>query len=85
MAALMVTLTAAAAAEDAKYPDWKGQWLRQRVPGVARRAERHFADSKSYRVRQRGVYFWHRSAPAREPHHIPRKGPRSVTREGWHV
>src|SRR6202167_3915734 len=34
-AALMMTFGAAAAAEDAKYPDWKGQWLRQRVPGVA--------------------------------------------------
>jgi hypothetical protein len=33
--ALMMTFAASAATEDAKYPDWKGQWLRQRVPGVA--------------------------------------------------
>jgi hypothetical protein len=25
----------AAASDEAKYPDWKGQWIRQRVPGVA--------------------------------------------------
>ena len=36
MAALMMmTFGIAAFAEDAKYPDWKGQWNRQRVPGVA--------------------------------------------------
>src|SRR5258708_27254440 len=35
VAALMMTFGVAAAAEDAKEPDWKGQWLRQRVPGVA--------------------------------------------------
>jgi hypothetical protein len=34
-AALMITFGVAAAAEDGKYPDWKGQWNRQRVAGVA--------------------------------------------------
>jgi hypothetical protein len=34
-ALLLMTVGVAAAAEDGKYPDWKGQWLRQRVPGVA--------------------------------------------------
>ena len=34
VAALMMTCGAAAAAEGGKYPDWKGQWERQRVPGV---------------------------------------------------
>jgi hypothetical protein len=35
-AALMLAFAAAtAAAEEAKYPNWKGQWLRQRVAGVA--------------------------------------------------
>jgi hypothetical protein len=35
--ALTMTLmmTGAATAGEAKYPDWKGQWLRQLVPGVA--------------------------------------------------
>jgi hypothetical protein len=35
MAALMMTYGAAAAAEEGKYPDWKGQWNRLRVQGVA--------------------------------------------------
>jgi hypothetical protein len=34
-ALLLTSAVAAIAGEDAKYPDWKGQWLRQRVPGVA--------------------------------------------------
>ena len=34
-AALMITCGVAAAAEEGKYPDWKGQWNRQRVAGVA--------------------------------------------------
>ena len=33
--ALMLAFGVAAAAEEGKYPDWKGQWNRQRVPGVA--------------------------------------------------
>jgi hypothetical protein len=32
--ALMTGMGIAAAAEDGKYPDWKGQWNRQRVPGI---------------------------------------------------
>jgi hypothetical protein len=32
--ALLSTGGAAGAAEDAKYPNWKGQWMRQVVPGV---------------------------------------------------
>jgi hypothetical protein len=32
---MMLLMTAVAAADEAKYPDWKGQWLRQRVPGIA--------------------------------------------------
>jgi hypothetical protein len=35
VAALMLTFGIAAFAEEGKYPDWKGQWNRQRVPGVA--------------------------------------------------
>jgi hypothetical protein len=35
VAALMLTFGVAAVAEEGKYPDWKGQWNRQRVPGVA--------------------------------------------------
>jgi hypothetical protein len=31
----MMTFAIAAFAEEGKYPDWKGQWNRQRVPGVA--------------------------------------------------
>jgi len=34
VAAILMTL-GAAVADEAKYPDWRGQWLRQRVPGVA--------------------------------------------------
>jgi hypothetical protein len=34
LAALMMGVGIAAAAEDGKYPDWKGQWNRQRVPGI---------------------------------------------------
>ena len=33
--ALMMTCTVAVAADEGKYPNWKGQWDRQRVPGVA--------------------------------------------------
>ena len=35
VAALTLAFGVAAAAEEGKYPDWKGQWNRQRVPGVA--------------------------------------------------
>src|ERR1700682_5346831 len=35
VAALMMVFGAAAAADDGKYPDWKGQWNRQRVLGLA--------------------------------------------------
>ena len=31
----MLGLGAAAAAEDGKYPDWRGQWNRERVTGIA--------------------------------------------------
>ncbi len=31
----MFFATSAIAADDGKYPDWRGQWLRERVPGVA--------------------------------------------------
>ena len=34
-AAMVVVLGTAAMAQENKYPNWKGQWLRQRVPGVA--------------------------------------------------
>jgi hypothetical protein len=34
-AALIVGMGLAAAAPEGKYPDWKGQWNRQRVPNVA--------------------------------------------------
>jgi hypothetical protein len=34
-ALLVVAFGVAAAAEEGKYPDWKGQWNRQRVPGLA--------------------------------------------------
>jgi hypothetical protein len=34
LAALMMTFGAVAAAEDSKYPDWRGQWERQRVANV---------------------------------------------------
>jgi hypothetical protein len=34
-AALMLAFGLAARAEDGKYPDWKGQWNRQRVTGIA--------------------------------------------------
>jgi hypothetical protein len=34
VAAVTIGWGAAAAAEDGKYPDWKGQWNRQRVPGI---------------------------------------------------
>jgi len=34
VAAILLTL-GPAMADEAKYPDWRGQWLRQRVPGVA--------------------------------------------------
>jgi hypothetical protein len=33
-AVLMVPLGGAASADDAKYPDWKGQWYRFTVPGL---------------------------------------------------
>jgi hypothetical protein len=33
-AALMVTIGSVRAAENAKYPDWTGQWTRRIVPGV---------------------------------------------------
>ncbi len=33
LAAALMTASAAVAG-DAKYPDWKGQWLRERVPGI---------------------------------------------------
>lgn len=32
-AALVITIAGAAAFDDAKYPDWKGQWTRVPVPG----------------------------------------------------
>jgi hypothetical protein len=32
LAALLATLTAAQAFDDSKYPDWKGQWTRARIP-----------------------------------------------------
>jgi len=35
LAALMMSLGVAAAAEEGKYPNWKGQWNRQRVTGLA--------------------------------------------------
>ncbi len=35
LAMTLLMMTAIAAADEAKYPDWKGQWLRQRVPGIA--------------------------------------------------
>src|SRR5580693_5991390 len=34
LAALAAAHTAALAFDDAKYPDWKGQWTRVRVPGA---------------------------------------------------
>jgi hypothetical protein len=34
-AALMMAFGLPATAEDGKYPDWKGQWNRQRVTGIA--------------------------------------------------
>jgi hypothetical protein len=34
VAALMMTLGAAIAAETGKYPDWRGQWNRERVTGI---------------------------------------------------
>jgi len=34
LAALCVSITGAGAFEDAKYPEWKGQWSRAPVPGV---------------------------------------------------
>src|SRR5438128_1525420 len=36
--ALLTTLTAAQAFDDAKYPNWKGQWTRARVPGAVGQA-----------------------------------------------
>jgi len=33
-AALLMTIAGAAAFDDAKYPDWKGQWRRAIVPGA---------------------------------------------------
>src|SRR6266436_7436863 len=33
-AALMLTIGGVQAADDAKYPNWKGQWSRLLVPGV---------------------------------------------------
>ena len=35
LAAVAITLSTAWAGEEAKYPDWKGQWTRLVVPGVA--------------------------------------------------
>ena len=35
VAVLMVGFGVAAAAEEGKYPDWRGQWNRQRVTGLA--------------------------------------------------
>ena len=34
-AALTMAFGLAAAAQEGKYPDWKGQWDRQRVSGLA--------------------------------------------------
>jgi hypothetical protein len=34
VAAVTIGCGGATAAEDGKYPDWKGQWNRQRVPGI---------------------------------------------------
>src|SRR5580704_13494722 len=34
VAALVMGIGVAAAAEEGKYPDWKGQWNRQRVTGI---------------------------------------------------
>ena len=34
LAALCATVAGAFAFDDAKYPDWKGQWTRLRVPGA---------------------------------------------------
>jgi hypothetical protein len=34
VAALALPIGSAAAADDAKYPDWKGQWIRRVVPGL---------------------------------------------------
>ncbi len=33
-AMLMMSLGVAAAAEESKYPDWRGQWNRERAPGI---------------------------------------------------
>jgi hypothetical protein len=35
MAAFMLSCGSAAVADEGKYPNWKGQWDRERVPGVA--------------------------------------------------
>src|SRR5438270_7706879 len=35
VAALMMTVGGVQAADDAKYPNWKGQWSRVIVPGVS--------------------------------------------------
>src|SRR5260370_26791110 len=35
LAVLTMSLGGAAAADESKYPDWRGQWNRQRVPGLA--------------------------------------------------
>src|SRR5258708_39884909 len=35
LALLIMSLGGAAAAEEGKYPNWKGQWNRQRVTGLA--------------------------------------------------
>ena len=34
LTALSFTLTAAQAFDESKYPDWKGQWSRERKPVV---------------------------------------------------
>src|SRR5260370_16520697 len=46
VAGLVVTVGGAQAADDAKYPDWKGQWYRFVVPGV--KGQPSFDQTKSW-------------------------------------
>jgi hypothetical protein len=51
LAVLMMSLGLAAAAEEGKYPNWKGQWNRQRVTGLV--GQPSFDPHKSWGKRRR--------------------------------
>jgi hypothetical protein len=71
-AVLMLTLGPVRAAEDGKYPNWKGQWSRFIVPGI--RGQGAFDQTKPWGLGQQAPLTaeyqkesWSRAWPTRPP------------------